>query len=237
LGESGTTAGSRGLRGATVAAGLVLGALTLGLTACGSGERQDATEPSDNFPVQVPKESFPPRQLLANSTDLELAFKNAGTDTIPDLAVTIWTGKIKAGVKATGSGQGSFNIRVNDPSLAEPNRPVWILENDYPKLLGNGVTKKNVHAAPRASALAAQTDTFQFGAVPPGQAKDIIWHVTPVMAGNYTLHYVVAAGLQGKAKAVTPSGGKVRGQFHVTIASKPPETCVKAGRVVTKCGP
>jgi hypothetical protein len=61
--------------------------------------------------------------------------------------------------------------------------------------------------------------------------------VTPVVAGTYTVHYDVAAGLQGKAKAVTPDGGKVRGQFHVTIASKPPETCVKAGRVVTKCGP
>jgi hypothetical protein len=212
-------------------------ALALGLAACGGGERQDATEPSGNFPVQVPKASFPSRQLLANSTDLELAIKNAGTDTIPNLAVTINTGRIKAGVKATGTGQGSFNIRLNNPALAEPNRPVWILENDYPKVLGNGVTRKSLHSAPRASAAAAQTNTFQFGAVPPGQTKDIIWHVTPVQAGTYTVHYDVAAGLQGNAKAVTSSGGKVRGQFHVTIASKPPETCVKGQRVVTQCGP
>jgi len=210
--------------------------LALGLTACGGGQSQDATEPSGNFPVQVPKASFPSNQLLANSTDLELAIKNAGTDTIPNLAVTIYTGKIKAGVKATGSGQGSFNVRLNNPALADPNRPVWILENNYPKVLGNGVNKKNVHAAPRAGAEAAQTDTFQFGAVPPGETKSIIWHVTPVVAGTYTVHYDVAAGLQGNAKAVTPSGGKVRGQFHVTIASKPPETCVK-GQAVTQCGP
>ncbi len=131
--------------------------LALGLAACGGGERQDATEPSGNFPVQVPRASFPSRQLLANSTDLELAIKNAGTDTIPNLAVTINTGRIKAGVKATGTGQGSFNIRLNNPALADPNRPVWILENDYPKVLGNGVTRKNLHSAPRASAAAAQT--------------------------------------------------------------------------------
>jgi len=236
LGESGTRACSRGLRGAAVAAGVAFAILALGLTACGGGQSQDATEPSGNFPVQVPKASFPSNQLLANSTDLELAIKNAGTDTIPNLAVTIYTGKIKAGVKATGSGQGSFNVRLNNPALADPNRPVWILENNYPKVLGNGVNKKNVHAAPRAGAEAAQTDTFQFGAVPAGETKSIIWHVTPVVAGTYTVHYDVAAGLQGNAKAVTPSGGKVRGQFHVTIASKPPETCVK-GQAVTRCGP
>ena len=44
---------------------------------------------------------------------------------------------------------------------------MWILENEYPKLLGPGVTTKNLAGAPTAGAAAAQTDTFQFGAVPP----------------------------------------------------------------------
>jgi hypothetical protein len=237
LGESGTKAGSRGLRGATVATGVAFVALVMGLAACGSGQRQDATEPSGNFTVEVPKASFPSHQLIAKSTNLELAIKNAGTETVPNLAVTIYTGKIKAGVKATGSGQGSFNVRLNDPSLAEPNRPVWILENDYPKVVPPGTSAKDLHALPSTGANAAQTDTFQFGALQPAKSKEVVWHVTPVVAGNYTVHYDVAAGLQGTAKAVTPDGGKVRGQFHVTIASKPPETCVKGGRVVTRCGP
>ena len=30
--------------------------------------------------------------------------------------------------------------------------------------------------------------------------------MTPVQAGNYTVHYEVAAGLDGKAKAVTDDG-------------------------------
>jgi len=211
--------------------------LAIGIVACGGGQSQDATEPAGSFPVQVTTAKFPSKQLLVNSANLELAIKNVGDQTIPDLAVTIYTGKVKAGVKATGTGQGSFNIRLNNPALAEPNRPVWVLENNYPKLLPPGGSINEIHKEPSAGAAAAQTDTFQFGAVSRGETMDIVWRVTPVMAGTYTVHYDVAAGLQGKAKAVTRNGGKVRGQFHVTIASKPPETCVKGVKVVTKCGP
>jgi hypothetical protein len=210
----------------------------LGLAACGGGERQDANEPSGNFHVKVSKASFPADQLLANSENLRLAIKNTGSKTIPDLAVTIHTGRIKAGVTATGTGQGSFNIRLNNPNLSNPNRPVWVLDNDYPKLLEPGAKVNELHAAPTAGAEAAQTDTFQFGQVAPGATRDIFWRVVPVMAGTYPVHYDIEAGLQGNAKAVTSSGGKVRGGFVVTIERKVPETCVTGnGQVVTKCGP
>jgi hypothetical protein len=206
-------------------------ALTLGISACGGGgERQDVTEPSGNFPVQVTKAKFPNRQRLAETSDLELAIKNTGDKTIPELAVTIYTGDPKA--------DGSFNVRLSDSNLANPNRPAWILENEYPKLLTSGVTVKNLGQAPSAGAAAAQTDTFQFGAVPAGGSKDMVWRVTPVRGGSYTVHYEVAAGLEGKAKAVTADGGPVRGEFVVTISSKPPQTCVNgAGQVTTGCGP
>ena len=48
---------------------------------------------------------------------------------------------------------------------------------------------------------------------------------------------LLAAGLQGKAKAVTPDGGPDRGEFVVTIGTKPPQTCVSpSGEVVQgKC--
>jgi hypothetical protein len=186
--------------------------------------------------VQITKASFPKHQLLANSANLELAVKNTGSKTVPDLAVTIYTGKIPAGVSATGTGQGSFNVRLNDPTLAIPNRPVWDLEHGYPKVLPPGTKAQDIHKAPSAGAIAAQTDTFQFGSVAPGKTKDIVWHVTPVRAGTYPLHYRVAAGLQGKAKAVTASGGPAGGTVNVTIASRPPETCVKGLRKVsTNC--
>jgi hypothetical protein len=74
--------------------------------------------------------------------------------------------------------------------------------------------------------------------VPSGEQKDVDWRVTAVRAGSYTVHYAVAAGLQGNAKAVTADGSPVRGEFVVTITSKSPETCVKgAGQVTTGCGP
>src|SRR5204863_5115567 len=100
------------------------------------------------------------------------------------------------------------------------------LENNYPRLLGNGVNLSNVSGAPYAGSAAAQTDTFQFGRLKPSQSKEIDWRVTPAMAGTYTVHYQVAAGLQGNAKAVTANGGPVKGEFVVTIIGKPPQTCV-----------
>jgi hypothetical protein len=237
LGENGTPR----LRGPATKAGsgtsIAILTLAAGLAACGSGERQDANEPSGKFPVTVTQASFPNRQRISERTDLVLAIKNAGKKPLPDLAVTIYTGEIKAQSTGSGPAQGSFSIRLDQPNLANPSRPVWILENNYPKLLGAGVTLANVDAAPTAGAEAAQTDTFQFGRVKPGESKEIDWRVTPTMGGSYTVHYQVAAGLQGKAKAVTPDGGPVRGEFLVTIATKPPQTCVSpSGKIVQgKC--
>jgi hypothetical protein len=197
----------------------------LAITSCGGGQMQDVTEPVGNFPVQVTKASFPNHQHISDQTDLQLAIKNTGDKALPDLAITIYTGETKA--------DGSFNIRLDDPNLANPSRPVWILENEYPKLLGPGVTLNNLDRQPTAGAAAAQTDTYQFGSVAPGDTTAIDWRVTPAKPGTYTVHYFVAAGLQGNAKAVTADGAPVKGEFVVTISSKPPKTCVTgSGKVV-----
>ena len=205
--------------------------VTLGatLSACGGGTRQDANEPTGNFPVKVTRASFPNRQHISKRTDLVLGIRNTGSKPLPSLAVTIYTGETTA--------NGSFNIRLDQPNLANPSRPVWILENLYPKLLGNGVTLANVEKAPSAGAEAAQTDTYNFGKLKPGDTRVMDWRVTPAMTGTYTVHYLVAAGLQGNAKAVTAAGAPVKGEFVVTIGSKPPQTCVLPnGQVVSgKC--
>lgn len=200
--------------------------LAFGVAACGGGgERQDADEPVGEFPVDVAKARFPAHQRLAETSDLELSVENVGDQPLPNLAVTIWTGEQKA--------DGSFNIRLGDPQLSNPNRPVWILENEYPKLLTPGLDRKELDKAPTAGATAAQTDTFQFGELPPGESKTVVWRVTPVRPGTYTVHYEVAAGLEGKARAVTGDGSPVKGEFVVTITDKPPQTCVnEAGEVV-----
>jgi hypothetical protein len=240
LGESGTIAGRHRLRGATkrIATGTVGLALTWSVSACGGGERQDVAEPSGEFPVQVVKAKFPPRQQLVETSNIELEIKNTGEQTIPDLAVTIYTTEAPTATNEPKA-RSPFDVRVDQPDLADPNRPVWILEHDYPKLITPGVSLKKIAAAPSGGAAAVQTDTFQFGAVRAGESKDIVWRVTPVRAGTYTIHYEVVAGLHGKARAVTAGGHPVKGEFAATITPKTPRTtCVKGTRqVTTNCGP
>ena len=239
LGESGTIAGRHRLRGASarIATGTATLALACGVSACGGEERQDASEPSANFPVEVTTAKFPDRQQLVETSNVELEIENAGDQTIPNLAVTIYT--TRAGAPA-GEPKPSrpFGIRVDQPGLADPTRPVWILEEGYPKLVAPGASPKTIAAAPSAGAAAAQTDTFQFGPVDPGESKDIVWRVTPVIPGSYTVHYEVAAGLGGKAKAVTADGAPAKGELQATITTKTPRgTCVKGRQVTTNCGP
>ena len=101
---------------------------------------------------------------------------------------------------------------------------MWILEEGYPKLEGQTAS---------AGAEAAQTDTYAFGELTPNRTKRIVWNVTPVQAGTYTVHYRVAAGLEGKAKAVTADGSVPEGEFVVRISNAPPQTRVDdSGKVV-----
>jgi hypothetical protein len=199
----------------------VMSALALGafcavtLTACGGGERQDASEPSGDFPVQITKAVFPARQNLAGTTDLVLGVKNAGDKTIPELVVTISTDP---------DADESFSMHNNQAGLAIPSRPVWVLEEGYPKLAGE--------AAP-AGADSAQTKSFNFGPLEAGATRNMIWRVTPTIAGTWTVDYRIAAGLEGKAKAETPDGNVPEGQFVVKISDVPPQTRVDdAGNVV-----
>jgi hypothetical protein len=238
LGESGTIAGRHRLRGARarIATGTAALVLTGGVSACGGGgERQDASEPSGDFPVEVTKAKFPDRQQLAEISNVELEIENVGDQTIPNLTVTIYT--TRAGAPANEPKPARpFGIRLDQPGLADPTRPAWILEEGYPKLVTPGA--ENLAAAPSAGAVVAQTDTFQFGPVRAGDSKDIVWRVTPVIPGSYTVHYEVAAGLGGKAKAVTADGAPVRGELQATITKKTPRTtCVKGQQVTTNCGP
>jgi hypothetical protein len=223
-----------------VGIGLLAALSTVVISACGGGERQDAEEPSGEFPVQILSANFPSKQRLAQNTNLTLSVANTGDQTIPDLAITIFTSSNastsdsgSSNTTTTGAGtgsqelpqsQGSFSVRSDQPGLAIPFRPVWILEEGFPKLAGQTAS---------AGAEAAQTDTFSFGALAPNLSRQMVWNVTPVQAGTFTVHYRVAAGLQGKAKAITADGSIPEGEFVVRISSAPPQTRVNdAGQVV-----
>jgi hypothetical protein len=208
---------ARGRHARRVAACLATGVISLALAACGGGERQDATEPSGDFPVDVVTAKFPNRQRLAETTDLRLGVENTGDKTIPELAITIFI---------DDGANGSFSIRSDQPGLANPNRPVWILENKYPKLAGESQT---------AGAQTAETNTYAFGPLAAGDTRDMVWRVTPIKGGTYTVNYQVAAGLTGKAKAVTADGSEPSGKFVVTISTKPPQATVNdQGQVILK---
>lgn len=203
-------------------AALLLGA---GVSACGGGERQDANEAEADYPVEVTVAKFPTRQRLAETTDLELEVENIGDETIPDLAITLYTGDEKA--------DGAFNTRIEQEGLADPNRPVWILENDYPKIPSPTTEGDELDEAPTAGAETAATNTYTFGPLAKGESLRAVWRVTPVKGGNYIVHYEVAAGLDGNAKAVTKDGSRVAGEFVADISTKPPGTRVTdSGKVV-----
>jgi hypothetical protein len=215
--------------------------LAAGVASCG-GSRQDANEPQGDFPVSIVSADFPSKQKLAENTNLTLAVDNSGDKTIPDLAITIFTtsnastgastttttGTTSTGTASTAqelpTAQGSFSVRSEQEGLAIPFRPVWILEEGFPRYEG---------ATASAGAEAAQTDTYAFGELQPNQTKRMVWSVTPVQGGTYTVHYRVAAGLEGKAKAVTADGSVPEGEFVVRISTAPPQTRVDdSGKVV-----
>lgn len=198
-------------------------AAALVLAGCGSEEPQDANEPEGDYEVEITTSEFPTEQRLAETSDLILGVENTGDETVPELAFTVETSD-DAG---QSSADGSFNIRSDQPGLANPNRPVWVLENKYPRFVGEPAPKG------LSGGFRAQTNTFGFGPLEPGETKEVVWRVTPVRPGTYTLSYIVAAGLDGEAKAVTSSGDAVKGEFVVTITDKPPRTRVNdAGKVV-----
>jgi hypothetical protein len=192
------------------------GALTFSLAACGGGgTRQDADEPEGEFPVEIVTSKFPNRQRLAQTAFLRLGVMNTGDRAIPELAITISLDK---------NAIRPFSVRDPQPNLAAPDRPVWILENDYPKLAGKAVS---------AGAKTANDKTFDFGNLDPGDTVEAVWKVTPVRPGTYTLDYQVDAGLTGKAKAVTADGSAPTGSFAVQISATPPQTRVNdQGQVV-----
>ena len=191
-------------------------ALAAALGGCGSGgTRQDASEPSGKFPVKIVTSSFPTRQRLAGTSLLRIGVQNSGQKKVPALAITISLDK---------NAIHPFSIFDEQPGLADPDRPVWVLEDDFPRLVGETNT---------AGAETANDKTFDFGALKPGATVDAVWKVTPVKPGIYTLDYQVDAGLTGKAKAVTSDGGPPTGSFVVKISDQPPNTIVNdKGQVV-----
>jgi hypothetical protein len=195
----------RALRATSVAAIIAAGVLA----GCGSGERQDANEPSGTFKVKVLKASFPPHQRLANATVMRVVVRNDSGKTIPNVAVTITSDD-------DAKGGAGFTTRSTAADLADPTRQLWIVD-------------KGPHGGDTA-----YVSTWALGPLAAGRTQTFEWHVTPVVAGTHLLRWHVAAGLNGKAVARTANGQDPAGIFRVSVASKPPAVTVdpKTGDIV-----
>jgi hypothetical protein len=174
-----------------------------GLVACGEG-RQDADEPSGRFQVSV-SSSFPQKQSLAQQSDLVVKVRNEeGRRTVPNVAVTV----------------RGFDYKTKQTGVADPSRPVFAL-NGQPETIGGFPEARD--SSPKGGDT-AYVDTWALGPLKPGATKTFRWKVTAVHAGPYKLRFTVAAGLNGKAKAVGLGGGAPTRTFTGRISNTAPQT-------------
>ncbi len=216
--------------------GLICGVLAvLALTACGGGTRQDASEPSGNFPVAVSAATFPSSQRLSEHTHLVLAVRNAGSETIPNIAVTICNVTCAYPAPAgEGTDAAAFAQDLQMPGLANSSRPVWVVDRP-PGACNVGCQPGSASGSGSpGGAVTAYSNTWALGSLAPGKTAKFDWAVTAVAPGRHVVAWEVAAGLGGKAKAVTSNGSLPHGKFTVLIHSAPAQTYVNTdGQIVT----
>jgi hypothetical protein len=204
------------------AAGLTAIALAASLAACG-GSSSGSEEPEGKYEVKVVKATFPTKQDLGQTTLMRIAVRNTGKQTVPTAGITISI--------AGKEGQTSslpFGIHDPQPDLAQPDRPVWVVAEGYPK--PSGATTK------RGGATSSSRKTYDFGALKPGKTVEGIWKLSAVKAGHFTVLYQVDAGLGGKAKAETGSGVTPGGTFKVQVTPKTPNVEVTDSGEVVEIG-
>ncbi len=199
------------------------------LSACGSGARQDVNEPTGKFTVSIPAARFPAAQRLSQHTHLIIAVRNDGLQTIPNVAVTICNVTCTYPAPAgEGTSAQAFAQDLNMAGLANPSRPVWIV--DRPP----GPCNYSCQSGAPGGAVTAYSNTWALGALKPGATAKFDWAVTAVAPGKHVVAWEIAAGLNGKAKAVLADGSKPRGTFVVNVNSAPAQTYVNAnGQVLT----
>lgn len=179
------------------------------LGACGESS-SDANQAGGTYRVKVTEAALPTKQRLGQTSLLRLGVRNSGGKTVPALTVTVSI--------AGKEGQASslpFGIRDPQPGLAQPDRPVWVLAQTYPRLAGS--------SAP-GGATTSNRKTFDFGPLKPGATTEAVWKLSAVKAGNFTLLYSIDAGLSGTAKAKTSGGAAPGGSFVTEITAALPDT-------------
>jgi len=207
----------KSLRGVSlVACGALLAALSSG---CGGAQR-NAHEVAGSYPVEILTARFPAKQAIARDERFTLVVRNAGARTIPNIAVTL----------------DSFYYTSSYPKLSVRKRPVWVV-NTGPGRVATSPPVQTEEVNPPGGGETAFVNTWALGALAPHASRAFIWHVTPVKAGMHTVHYTVAAGLDGKSRARLVRGGLATGSFTASIAPVPPSTHVNPETGLIAPGP
>ena len=154
--------------------------------------------------MRITHASFPPLQSVARPAALVLTVNNAGTQTIPNVAVSL----------------DSLYYNTSFPGVASRKRPIWAIERGPGAIPKHPVESEAVAppgaARPRTSKRGRSARSHRAPA-PPSTGS---WR--PVQPGLHHVHYVVAAaGLSGKARARFPSGAIPQGGFLVHVAPRP----------------
>jgi hypothetical protein len=204
-----------------MATGVAAMAVAAMLAACGGESSSDANQAAGTYDVRVTDASFPTDQRLGQTSLLRLGVRNTDKKALPALTVTFTI--------AGKEGQNSslpFGIRDPQTGLAQPDRPVWVLAQTYPRLAGS---------SDPGGASTSNRKTFSFGPLKPGATTEAVWKLSAVKAGRFTLLYKVDAGLSGTAKARTAGGVAPGGSFATEISAALPDTEVTDdGEVVEK---
>lgn len=193
--------------------------LAIGTVAAGCGGEEPDQFPGEkpgDYLVQVIQSSFEPVQTVAETYDLVIAARNTGEKTIPALNAT---------VNLPGKGSTlAFAYRDRQQGLAWSQRPVWVLEEGYPKLAGT---------VGRGGTETSNLRTFNFGELAPGDTANMVWRVTALKPERVKLTWELSAGLGIDVNAVTATGDRPEGSFPVLIRNKPRLTRIdERGRVV-----
>jgi hypothetical protein len=201
---------------------------TLALSACGGGQSQAAHEPRGKFSVHVSRATFPATQQISQHSHLVIAVRNTGKKTIPDVAVTICNVTCAfPAPKGEGTSASAFAASISQPYVANPSRPNWIVDH------GPGRCGYSCKNGGQGAGVTAYSNTWALGKLKPGHTARFDWAVTAVAPGKHTVAWQVAAGLNGKARAVLSNGSPPHGRFAVQVQSAPAQTYVNNnGQVV-----
>jgi hypothetical protein len=204
-------------RSAFIAVAILGACAALIASGCGGGSEQTHGEPSRTYQLKLSGVSFQQHQSVSKPTVLKITVHNADTRTVPNLAVSI----------------DSFYYNEKYPELASDKRPIWVVEQGPGAIAKPPVQSEAV--SPPGGGQTAYVNTWALGPLAPGATQTFEWKVVPVKSGTHEVHYEIAAGLAGKAKAAPPSGGRpLDGALTADIAPAPPARHVdpNTGRVV-----